>query len=99
LDHGHQNSGPIACFSNSRGKNKNHDLERDLFIEERKAERNVYLHQLIEEFKKAPWNERLLIAWWLLVHTLWIAVMFFYLVLSNYGRDLGLPFVWWLARS
>ncbi len=26
---------------------KNHDLERDLYIEERKAERGVYLHQLL----------------------------------------------------
>ncbi|MGH6812500.1 MAG: pentapeptide repeat-containing protein [Methylocella sp.] len=33
---------------------KNHDLERDLYIEERKAERGVYLHQLLgrEELKK-----------------------------------------------
>jgi hypothetical protein len=33
---------------------KNHDLERDLYIEERKAERGVYWHQLVEELKKAP---------------------------------------------
>jgi uncharacterized protein YjbI with pentapeptide repeats len=32
---------------------KNHDLERDLYIEERKAERGVYWHQLVEELKKA----------------------------------------------
>jgi hypothetical protein len=33
---------------------KNHDLERDLYIEERKAERGVYLHQLLglDELKK-----------------------------------------------
>jgi uncharacterized protein YjbI with pentapeptide repeats len=33
---------------------KNHDLERDLYIEERKAERGVYWHQLVEELKEAP---------------------------------------------
>ena len=33
---------------------KIHDLERDLYIEERKAERGVYWHQLVEELKKAP---------------------------------------------
>ena len=33
---------------------KNHDLERDLYIEERKAERGVYLYQLLDldELKK-----------------------------------------------
>ncbi|MGQ0444812.1 MAG: pentapeptide repeat-containing protein, partial [Beijerinckiaceae bacterium] len=33
---------------------KNHDLERDLYIEERKAERGVYWNQLAEELEKAP---------------------------------------------
>jgi hypothetical protein len=33
---------------------KNHDLERDLYIEERKAERGVYWSQLCEELKKVP---------------------------------------------
>jgi hypothetical protein len=33
---------------------KNHDLERDLYIEERKAERGVYWRQLLDELKKAP---------------------------------------------
>ncbi|MGC2833494.1 MAG: pentapeptide repeat-containing protein [Methylocella sp.] len=33
---------------------KNHDLARDLYIEERKAERGVSWHQLVEELKKAP---------------------------------------------
>jgi REP element-mobilizing transposase RayT len=63
---------------------KNHDLERDLYIEERKAERGVYLHQLRGG---------------LLVHIMWIAVMFFFLMLSNYGRTPGVPFVMWLFLS
>jgi uncharacterized protein YjbI with pentapeptide repeats len=33
---------------------KNHDLERDLYIEERKAERGVYWDLLVEELKRAP---------------------------------------------
>jgi hypothetical protein len=33
---------------------KNHDLARNLYIEERKAERGIYLCQLLDELKKAP---------------------------------------------
>ncbi len=33
---------------------KNHDLERDLYIEERKAERGVYWRKLSDELKEAP---------------------------------------------
>jgi deoxyribodipyrimidine photolyase len=33
---------------------KNHDLERDLYIEERKAERGVYWHTQVDELKRAP---------------------------------------------
>jgi hypothetical protein len=33
---------------------RNHDLARDLYIEERKAERGVYLRQLSDELKMAP---------------------------------------------
>jgi hypothetical protein len=77
---------------------KNHDLERDLYIEERKAERGIYLHQLFEELKWAPIMEKPLIAGRLLIHVLWIIVMFFYWALSNYGRNPVLPFVW-LALS
>jgi len=32
---------------------KNHDFERDLYIEERKVERGVYWHLLVEELQKA----------------------------------------------
>jgi hypothetical protein len=35
---------------------KNHDLERDLYIEERKAERGVYLGQRWDELKKQGWK-------------------------------------------
>jgi hypothetical protein len=70
---------------------KNHDLERDLYIEERKAERGVYLRQRWEELKKAPWIERPLIAWRLIAHLFWILVMLFYWALANYGRSFLLP--------
>ncbi len=73
---------------------KNHDLERDLYIEERKAERGVYLHQLFEELKKARWIERPLITWQLVAHLFWISVMLGYLVLANYGRSFLLPLAW-----
>ena len=38
---------------------KNHDLERDLYIEERKAERGVYLHQLLERDELKQEAERI----------------------------------------
>jgi hypothetical protein len=102
---------------------KNHDLERDLYIEERKAERGVYLHQLlgldelkqnleaINKQKKHVWLE------WrlqrrarnahrlgilanpdkfarLLAPLLWIAVMFGYWALADYGRSFARPVAW-----
>jgi uncharacterized protein YjbI with pentapeptide repeats len=74
-------------------ESKNHDLERDLYIEERKAERGVYLRQRWEELKMAPWTERPLIAWRLFGHVCWIVVMFLYWVLgqapdARTGQDL-----------
>ena len=109
-------------------KTKNHDLERDLYIEERKAERGVYWHQLSDELKRAPeelkkqlvditkqkkdvWSEwrlqvkariahligiavnRVRLA----VHGLWIVLMFLYWALSDYGRNVVVPFMWWLV--
>jgi len=68
---------------------KNHDLERGLYIEELKAERGVYLHQLLEETKKLPLNAAQLVA-----HLLWIAVMGFYWVLADYGRSFVRPAAW-----
>jgi hypothetical protein len=44
----------LRAFRKVAEETKNHDLERDLYIEERKAERGVYWHQLVEELKKAP---------------------------------------------
>jgi uncharacterized protein YjbI with pentapeptide repeats len=77
---------------------KNHDLERDLYIEERKAERGILLAHF--------WNE----GWISLLkpelygHGLWIAVMGFYWLLADYGRSfvrplavlvISVPLFWW----
>jgi hypothetical protein len=44
----------LRAFRKIAGETKNHDLARDLYIEERKAERGVYWRQLLDELKKAP---------------------------------------------
>ena len=78
---------------------KNHDLERDLYVEERKAERGVYWRQQREQLKKAPILEKPLIFMRLVGHCLWIVLMFFYWALSNYGRSFGWPFAWLIASG
>jgi len=64
---------------------KNHDLERDLYIEERKAERGVlfarYWH---ERHKPDVWTR-------VLAHCIWIAVMTCYWLLADYGRSFVRP--------
>lgn len=74
---------------------KNHDLERDLYIEERKAERGVYLHQHWRDLREKPTlsKGRALVA-----HVFWIVVMFFYWLFGDYGRSFIWPFAW-LALS
>jgi hypothetical protein len=73
---------------------KNHDLERDLYIEERKAERGVYWRLLSDDLKKAPWRERPRNFLRLDTHILWILVMGTYWALADYGRSAAQPFVW-----
>jgi hypothetical protein len=70
---------------------KNHDLERDLYIEERKAERGVYWRQFLQELKEASLTEKPLIFGRLLRHCLWIVVMFGYGALADYGRSFLRP--------
>ena len=81
----------LRAFRKIAEETKNHDLERELYIEERKAERGVYVHRLIEELKRAPIMERPHIIARLLGHGLWIIVMFLYRALANYGRDFARP--------
>jgi hypothetical protein len=73
---------------------KNHDLERDLYIEERNAERGVYLRQQWEELRRAPIMEQPRIAARLVVHCAWIIVMFLYWVFADYGRSFVRPLAW-----
>jgi uncharacterized protein YjbI with pentapeptide repeats len=81
---------------------EDHDLERNLYIEERKAERGVYLHQRFEELTKAlkpPKRERLYVTARLITQIVWNFVMFLYGAFANYGRSFVLPFAWLIASG
>lgn len=84
----------LRAFRKVAEETKNHDLERDLYIEERKAEHGVSLRRLSEEFKRAPIMGKPLIIGRLLGHCLWIAIMFGYGVLADYGRSVERPLGW-----
>ena len=71
---------------------KNHDLERDLYIEERKAERGVYLRQHFRALLREPTR-----IWTLFSHILWIGVMAAYWALADYGRSFLRPLFWLIA--
>jgi hypothetical protein len=77
----------------------NHDLARDLYIEERKAQRGVYQHQLFEDLRKQPWKNSLRNAARLASHNIWIAVMGVYWALSDYGRSFVRPFLWLIVSG
>jgi hypothetical protein len=64
---------------------KNHDLERDLYIEERKAERGIVLASYWQEGWTALVKARFLSHW------LWITVMGGYWLLGDYGRSFVRP--------
>mgnify|MGYP001154163947 CR=1 FL=1 len=63
---------------------KNHDFERDLYIEERKAERGIYFDRYLKERRWAA----------LAPHCLWIGVMAVYWAFSDYGRSWLRPAIW-----
>jgi uncharacterized protein YjbI with pentapeptide repeats len=73
---------------------KNHDLERDLYIEERKAERGVYWRQLWDALKKGGWKNWPRNAARLITHFLRIGVMGVYWALADYGRSFAWPLGW-----
>lgn len=89
----------LRAFRKVAEDTKNHDLERDLYIEERKAERGVYLHQLFEDLKRAPLMEKPLIFARLLGHGFRILVMLVYWAFADYGRSFMLPFAWLIASG
>ena len=66
----------LMHLSGKRLSSMEQSLERDLYIEERKAERGVYWRQRREELKKAPILEKPPIFMRLVVHCTWIIVMF-----------------------
>jgi Pentapeptide repeats (9 copies) len=73
---------------------KNHDLERDLYIEERKAERGVHLVQRFLDWVKDPKKK-----WAFIAHILWILVMSVYWALADYGRSFIRPFAWLVSSG
>lgn len=64
---------------------KSHDLERDLYIEERRAERGILFAQYWREGWKGRLGPRML------GHCLWIGVMGVYWALADYGRSFVRP--------
>lgn len=60
---------------------KNHDFERDLYIEERKAEKGIFLKIY---FDRKDYSS-------LIVHICWIFVMTFYSAFADYGRSFARP--------
>jgi hypothetical protein len=73
---------------------RDHDLERDLYIAERKAELGINQLELLNDLKKVAWIERPLTVWRLFSHMWWVVAMFFYWALANYGRSFLLPLAW-----
>jgi pentapeptide repeat protein len=71
---------------------KNHDLERDLYIEERKAERGILLAQYWREGWRTLFSPRFY------SHCIGITVMAAYWALADFGRAYLRPLVW-LAAS
>jgi uncharacterized protein YjbI with pentapeptide repeats len=71
---------------------RNHDLERDLYIEERKAERGILMAQYWQAGLKSLRRPRVY------SHCFGIAVMMVYSLLADYGRAYVRPLIW-LALS
>lgn len=78
---------------------RDHDRERDLYIEERKAELRIHLDQQFRRLKRERMAQWPLIAVALIDQLLWIAVMFIYGALANYGRSFVLPAMWLIASG
>jgi hypothetical protein len=79
----------LRSFRKIAEETKNHDLERDLYIQERKAERGVYLVQRFKDWARDPKKK-----WALITHVLWIIVMGVYWALADYGRSFVRPALW-----
>jgi hypothetical protein len=84
----------LRAFRKFAEETKNHDLERDLYIEERKAERGVFLVRRFLDWVKDPKRK-----WALIAHILWIAVMAVYWALADYGRSFMRPAAWLIVSG
>jgi hypothetical protein len=71
----------LRTFRKLAEDTKNHDLERDLYIEERKAERGVMFADYF--------GQRRMVL--LISHSTWIVIMSAYWLLANYGRSFMRP--------
>lgn len=76
---------------------KNHDLERDLYIEERKAERGIYLNEYGKKLFYGNITSRLFNLGRFIDHFIMIIIMRFYWISSNYGRNIILPLIWYVT--
>jgi hypothetical protein len=84
----------LRAFRKIVEETKNHDLERDLYIEERNAERGVHLRQRWNDLKKEGWRKWPRNFLRLAIHGFWISIMFLYWALADYGRNFVVPAVW-----
>jgi uncharacterized protein YjbI with pentapeptide repeats len=89
----------LRAFRKVAEETKNHDLERDLYIAEREAERGVHWRHLAEKLKRAPVTDKPRILGRILSHALWIGVMFGYLAFADYGRSFARPLAWLVASG
>jgi len=87
----------LRTFRKIAEETKNHDLERDLYIRERTAERGVYLRQRWEELKREGWQSWPRNAGRLVAHIFWIGIMGLYWALADYGRSFLQPVAWLIA--
>jgi hypothetical protein len=75
-----------------------HDLERELYIRERKAELRTNWNVGIENLRKDRWKNRPSYLLRLAINRLWWIVMGTYWVLADYGRNFLVP-AFWLGLS
>jgi hypothetical protein len=85
----------LRALRNLADETRNHDLERDLYIEERKAERGILLVAYWREGKPIKPTFSANCRWisTVLSHCIWIAVMGVYRLLADYGRSFVRPLV------
>jgi hypothetical protein len=75
----------LRTFRTLAEDTKNHDLERDLYIEERKAERGILFARYFREGLQGRFGPRFY------SHCLWIAIMGIYWLFADYGRSFIRP--------